>query len=170
MKRMISVTFRWLSLSLPVLLVSCALDTSVLRPGVPAEQVRARLGAPTGTWRDGNFEVLEYATGPEGVQTFMVHLDASERIKEVHQVLNEEFFQRIEIGKSTKDEVRRLIGRPGLTSSTPRTGLEWWDYRYSSFGKMRLYLGFDQSNVVRQIARAQDHTEMNYDGGGGDGP
>ena len=149
-----------------VLLASCAsYDGSSLRQGATADEVRAAMGKPTATWRDGASEVLEYARGPEGLHTYLVYLDATGRLGEIRQVLDEKNFARIEIGKSTKEEVRRVIGGPGQTFVAARSGIEWWDYRYLDRSrKMRLEVGFDGAGVVRQLERLVDPSEVSYDG------
>jgi SmpA / OmlA family len=131
-----------------------------LGPGASAEEVRAKMGAPTGTWREPGGEVLEYARGPEGAHTYLVYLDGSGRVREIRQVLDENNFSRIEIGKSTQDDVRHLIGGPGSRGAFPRSGGEWWDYRYIDHAmKMRLYVVFDDAQRVRELVRVLDPTE-----------
>jgi outer membrane protein assembly factor BamE (lipoprotein component of BamABCDE complex) len=156
-----TLTARAVFLSFTVVLAGCAsYGPGALQPGASADEVRAKMGAPTGTWRDGAGDVLEYARGPEGVDTYLVQLDGAGRVSEIRQVLNEKYFSRIEIGKSTEDDVRHLIGRPGNKGAL-RQGEEWWDYRYfNGMMKMRLYVTFDGNHRVRELFRTQDPTEI----------
>ena len=155
---------RFLAAAAALLMASCAsYDGHSLAPGASAEQVRAVMGTPTSAWRDGAGEVLEYARGPEGSHTYFVRLDGAGRMVGIDQVLNDATFNRIEIGRTTRDDVLHLIGHPA--SSMTVRGLEWWDYRYQQGGpKMRFNVAFDASGIVRRVERLMDPTEINSDG------
>src|SRR5712691_7185875 len=93
-------------------LAGCA-NFSAVSSGMPAQQVEAKLGAPETVRKnaDGS-EVWEYPGGPLGRQTYMVTLGSDRAVREVHQVLNDEYFSRVHPGMS-RDDVRRLLGKPG---------------------------------------------------------
>jgi len=99
-----------LLLVLAASLAGCANFTAVTS-GMPAQQVQAKLGAPETVRKnaDGS-EVWEYPEGPYGRQTYMVTVGADRTVREVHQVLNDEYFSRVRAGMS-RDEVRRLRRR-----------------------------------------------------------
>src|SRR5256714_14383086 len=106
-------------------LAGCANFTDVTS-GMPARQVQAKLGAPETIRKnaDGS-EVWEYPGGPLGRQTYMVTLGSDRAVQEVHQVLNDEYFSRVRAGMS-RDEVRRLLGRPRDIGFSDLTGEEIW--------------------------------------------
>src|SRR5436309_9458224 len=105
-------SFGLLLLALAACLAGCANLTAV-SSGMPAQQVQAKLGAPETVRKnaDGS-EVWEYPGGPLGKQTYMVTLGSDRAVREVRQVLNDEYISRLRVGMS-REEVRRLVGRPG---------------------------------------------------------
>ncbi len=135
-------------------LAACATgDGAGLRAGVDgAAQIRAAMGEPTTVWKaaDGS-ATWEYARHPEGRRTFMVHMGADGRLQKIEQVMAPEVFSRVVVGKTTKDEVRRLLGQPYLESQFPRKGELVWDYRYwdamSGFGSV-FHVSFNSAGVV----------------------
>src|SRR5438552_6013302 len=110
-------------------LAGCANFTDVTS-GMAAQQVQAKLGAPETVRKnaDGS-EVWEYPGGPLGKQTYMVTLGSDRAVREVRQVLNDEYFSRMLAGMS-RDEVRRLLGRPGQISVSGAPDEEVWSWRY----------------------------------------
>lgn len=116
-------------LLLVCLLAGCASDGRNLRPAVSdAAAVRADMGAPA--------EVLPLAEGGEawfypkglGRQTFRVELGADGRVKSVDQVLEERNFDRIVAGKTTRAELRLMLGPPFYVWRL--RGEQVWEYRY----------------------------------------
>src|SRR6266568_1098655 len=111
-------------LALSALSAGCA-NFSAISPGDSAHSVEARVGPPAAVWKnaDGS-EVWEY---PQGVQTFMITMDADHSVMEMHQVLSEEYFSKVHAGMS-RDEVRRLLGRPKEIWYFSRRDEEVWRY------------------------------------------
>ena len=128
--------------------------------GVPAgstpDQVTATAGKPTDTWRDGAAEVWEYATGPAGAVTYLARFEGG-RLSGVQQVLTEANFQKITPGTS-KEDVRRLLGRPGQTATYANKGEEVWSWRYfEGTRRMLLNVHFDAAKgTVREVTRRVD--------------
>src|SRR5437879_7543300 len=92
-------------------LAACA-NLAAVTSGMPAQQVQAKLGAPETVRKnaDGS-EVWEYPGGPLGRQTYMVTVGSDRAVREVHQVLNDQYLSKVHVGMS-REEVRRLLGRP----------------------------------------------------------
>ena len=112
-------------LSCLVLFGGCATPHSLVPGQSTAADARARMGPPTDTRMDpSGDQLLEYATGPEGFETYIVRIGADGKVKEVTQLLVEDQFARVVPGKMTKAEVRDLLGRPS-DETTYRTGLTW---------------------------------------------
>jgi outer membrane protein assembly factor BamE (lipoprotein component of BamABCDE complex) len=119
-----------------------------LEKGVSTEgDVRTVMGQPD-TVRDeaDGTRTLEYPKGPEGTRTWMFTIDQSGKLRDYTQVLTEE-----KPGMS-KDDVRRMLGRPRTIVPFPRKNEEVWDWRYLSGTSARLFnVHFDMTSgkVVR---------------------
>ncbi len=149
------------SFSLPLfafaaLLAGCANFTAV-SSGMPAQQVQAKLGTPETVRKnaDGS-EVWEYPGGPLGRQTYMVTLGSDRAVREVHQVLNDEYFSKVHAGMS-RDDVRRLLGKPGEIMVFGARDEEVWSWRYQQENPMFFNVLFDRSTgTVRTTQRLEE--------------
>ena len=132
------------------LLAGCANPRS-LDPGQSTESdVRARLGSPTGTHTDRSGDrLLEYATGPQGFETYMVRLGGDGKVKQVTQVLTEEQLDKVIVGKTTKDEVAMMFGRR-FEEITYMPGLTWtWRYNKGAIQPGWLIVVFNPDGTVQ---------------------
>ena len=134
---------------------------SAINPGASAQRVETLVGAPASVWKnaDGS-EVWEYPQGPLGVETYMVTLGSDRAVREVRQVLSDEYISKLHVGMS-RDEVRRLLGRPRDIGSSDLNDEEIWSWRYREWGvrNMELYAQFDRpTGVLKKIARFQVDT------------
>jgi hypothetical protein len=150
---------RLAALALSALLAGCA--GFPVSSGMPEQQVRARAGAPDAVWKnaDGS-EVWEYPLGPLGTETYLVTLGPDRTVREVRQVLNEETISRLRAGMS-RDEVRRLIGRPRDVGFSGRNDEEIWSWRYREWNvrDMELYVQFDRpTGRLKRFSRFQVDT------------
>jgi hypothetical protein len=117
--------------ALAAILGGCASPASLVS-GTEAD-VRARMGNPKDTRTEPNGDkVWEYSTGPEGFYTHQFRIGADGKVRQVTQLLTEERFTTIVPGKTTKAEVRSLLGRP-MDDTHYRAG-ETWSYRYLRMG------------------------------------
>jgi len=128
---------------------------------MPAQQVQAKLGAPASVWKnaDGS-EVWEYPRGPLGVETYMVTLGSDRAVREVRQVLSEEYISKLHAGMS-RDEVRRLVGRPRYVGFSDHTDEEIWSWRYREWKvrTMDLYVQFDRpTGTLKRVSKFQVDT------------
>ncbi len=147
-------------LALAASLAGCANLTPVTS-GMPAQQVQAKLGAPETVRKnaDGS-EVWEYPQGPFGVETYMVTLGPDRAVREVRQVLSDETISKLHDGMS-RDEVRRLLGRPRDIGFSSLNDEEIWSWRYREWGvrNMELYVQFDRpTGALKKITRFQIDT------------
>jgi len=152
-----------LLLALAACLAGCANLTAVAS-GMPAQQVQAKLGAPETIRKnaDGS-EVWEYPGGPLGRQTYMVTLGSDRAVQEVHQVLNDEYFSRVRAGMS-RDEVRRLLGKPGEIMVFGARDEEVWSWRYQQQNPMFFNVLFDRTaGTVRTTQRIEEILYMDHD-------
>jgi len=147
-------------LFLALLAAGCA-NFAAISPGDSAQAVEARAGAPATVWKnaDGS-EVWEYPLGPLGVETYMVTLGSDHAVREVRQVLSEEHISKLHVGMS-RDEVRRLVGRPRDISFYGLNDEEIWSWRYREWRvrTMELSAQFDRSTgTLKRISRFQVDT------------
>jgi len=143
-------------LALALLAAGCA-NFSAISPGDSATAVEARVGPPGAVWKnaDGS-EVWEYPQGSYAVQTFMVALDSGHVVREVREVLNETYFSRIRPGMSRED-VRRLIGKPREIWYFPARDEETWTWRYYDITYRFFNVLFDRSEgTVRTTLRLDE--------------
>jgi hypothetical protein len=140
-----------LCLSCIGLLGGCATGHSLV-PGQSTEaDVRAAMGAPTATRTEaaGGDRVWEYARGAEGFHTYMVRVGPDGRFKELTQVLTEEQLARIVPGKTTRSEVRQLLGTPSFEDRYG-VGLTWsWRYKKGEVHPGHLVVTFNPDDTVR---------------------
>jgi len=145
-----------LLLALAASLAGCA-NFAALSSGMPAQQVEAKLGAPETVRKnaDGS-EVWEYPGGPLGRQTYMVTLGSDRVVREAHQVLSEEYLSKVQAGMS-RDEVRRLLGRPGEIIVFKARDEEVWSWRYQQQNPMFFNVLFDRpAGTVRTTQRLEE--------------
>ena len=139
-----------LLLTCVVLTGGCASPRSLVAGQSTEADARARLGSPTDTRVDRNGDRLwEYATGPEGVVTYLVRFGADGKVKDVTQLLTEDQLAKVVPGKTTRPEVRELLGRPADEAIYP-VGVTWW-WRYLRNGTSPGYLvvSFNPDATVR---------------------
>ncbi|MFC5472525.1 outer membrane protein assembly factor BamE domain-containing protein [Paraherbaspirillum soli] len=99
--------------------------------GVSSEaDVRNVMGQPDTVWEEESGErSLEYPKGPEGARTWIFSIGKDGKLADYKQVLTEENFARIKVGMS-KDEVRKMLGKPRTVVQFSRKNEEVWDWRY----------------------------------------
>ena len=152
-----------LFLTLAASLLSCAGASSV-RSGMDEAQVQARMGKPETVRKnpDGS-ETWEYPTGPLGRQTYMVTVGSDHAVKDVRQVLSDEYFLKVIPGMS-RDEVRQLLGKPSEVSTFAARDEEVWSWRYQQQNAMFFHVMFDRSaGTVRKTERVQEILMMDHD-------
>ena len=153
---MIAALHRAAALLALILAAGCA-NFSAISPGDSAPTVEARVGAPGSVWKnaDGS-EVWEYPSGPSGVQTFMIDIGPDRTVRAVRQMLREEYFSKVVPGMS-RDEVRRLLGRPKEVWYFPARDEEVWTWRYLEVNYRFFNVLFDRtSGTVRSTLRLDE--------------
>ena len=141
---------RTLALIAIVLLAQACANFAGISPGTPAQQIQSRFGAPGTVWKspDGT-EVWEYPLGPVGVQTYMIAMGSNQAVREVRQVLSAEYLDKVQTGMS-RDEVRRLIGKPGETAYFAARDEEvlTWRIQEFHFRYRRFHALFDRTTGI----------------------
>ena len=148
-------------LTIPVLaaflLAGCAGPRSLV-PGQSTEtDVRAQMGAPRETRTEPNGDLVwEYPTGPEGFTTYSVRLGADRKVKSVTQLVSEEQLGKVVVGKSTRDDVRRILGRPA-EETVYHAGPTWyWRFLRNGTSTGYLIVTFDSAGIATSKAATQD--------------
>jgi hypothetical protein len=126
--------------------------------GDPVVAVTAKMGQPTAVYPVGDGQVLEYATGPMGQTTWMARIGPDGRLVSFEQVLTGEKFATLQIGRATKADVLRTIGRPAEHSRVMLHDYEVWSYRYKENGvwNSMMHVHFDQAGIVRLMQNGPD--------------
>lgn len=163
------VTFRkFLLLGASVLLFACdqqgrpieEAGLNKLGKGVSSEaDVRMVMGQPDTVWEeDDGSRTLEYPKGPEGARTWMFSIDRFGKLQDYRQVLTKENFARIQPGMG-RDDVRRLLGRPGGMVQFKRKNEEVWDWRFLDGVDVKMFnVHFDiASGKVTQTSITEQH-------------
>jgi hypothetical protein len=136
-----------------------------IRPGTPAPEIRATFGAPEAVWKnpDGS-ETWEYPLGPVGVQTYMITLEPEQTVREVRQVLTPEYLENVQPGMS-RDEVRRMIGKPGETVYFAARDEEVWTWRIQEFHfrHRRFHALFDRTTGILRSTLTLDEDRPDGD-------
>ena len=128
MKR--SILTGWLC-SMLALVGACDLIAQrELRPGQSTvEDVRKLMGQPGMIWEENDgSQVFEYARGPEGFETWMVQIGPDGIYRGMKNALVPENLARVQPGM-TRDDLRRLLGKPGSEESFPAKGEIVWTWR-----------------------------------------
>jgi hypothetical protein len=147
--------------SLIALLAACACagcaGFSRIAPGDSEVAVGDKVGAPATVWKnpDGT-QLWQYPQGYYATQTFVIVMGPDQRVREVHQVLSEEYFSRVQSGMS-RDDVYRLLGRPREVWYFPPRDEEVWIWRYLDTNYMFFNVLFDRTRgTVRTVQRLQE--------------
>lgn len=135
---------------------------NALTPGSStAADIRARLGAPAAEWPnpDGG-STWEYPRGPEGVQCWMLTLDARGILRRIDQALTEDNFARVEKGWNG-EQVRRLLGKPASEAHFPLKPERVWEWRIeprSPGARAFFHVHFDMEGRVTGTSRREEAT------------
>ena len=176
---MLNTPFGWIRFLTAAALVAgvagCAsYSGSSLKPGAATEaDTRALMGEPVAIHpapSNAPYGVSwEYPRGPLGRHTFMARFDRQGKLLAIDQVLTVATVAQIRMGQDTRDDVRRLLGKPGMVFPA-RNGGEAWDYAAVATDghprKIRLSVAFDARGVATAAGESEDPEEFNP---GGDG-
>lgn len=126
---------QWLASALAalaaMLLPACDVaNLPAIKPGITtAAEVRERLGEPGARHANPDGSVTwEYDRQPSGIHCYMITIGSNEIVQAMEQVLNEQNYARARVGM-TRDDIRRLYGRPGSIARFDNLGEEIWEWR-----------------------------------------
>lgn len=113
------------ALLLAIAIAGCAGPGNLVPHQSTLTDVRAVMGNPTDIRRAPNGDQLwEYARGPMGTETYLIRADRDGRVISVTQLLTPEQFAKIVPNRTTRAEVRELLGRPSEERQL-YSGLHW---------------------------------------------
>lgn len=140
-------------------LAGCASPTTLVPNQSTVVEMRAKVGKPTDIRFDRNGDELwEYATGPEGTETYVVRIGTDGKIKEVTQVLSDDQLMKIVPGTMTKADVRQLLGQPSEQTFTG-VGTTWsWRFKRDGVQPGWLTVTFNPDNTVKERIAIIDPT------------
>ena len=131
-----------------------------LGKGVSSEaDVRMVMGKPETVWEeDDGTRTLEYPKGPEGPRTWMFIIDRHGKLLDYQQVLTPQNFARIQPGIS-RDDVRRMLGKPGNVAQFRRKNEEVWEWRFLDGVNTKMFnVHFDMgTGKVTQTSISEQH-------------
>ena len=122
------------------------------------DDVRATAGQPEMIWEnEGGTRQLEYPRGPEGTSTWMVTIGPDGHVQKIEQVLTAENFGRVRVGQ-TKDDIRRMLGKPGKVEVFKLKQEEVWGYRWMESATERAFFNvhFGPDGRVTTTSRSDD--------------
>jgi outer membrane protein assembly factor BamE (lipoprotein component of BamABCDE complex) len=92
-----------------------------------------------------------------------VTVGSDHAVKDVRQVLSDEYFAQVRPGMS-RDQVRRLLGKPGDVSVFTARDEEVWSWRYQQQNPMFFNVMFDRSaGTVRTTQRLEEILFLDQD-------
>jgi hypothetical protein len=94
------------------------------------DDIRRTAGQPEMVWSsDDGTRHLDYPRGPEGTSTWRVMIDPDGRVRGIEQLLTAQNFANVRIGQ-TREEIRRLLGKPTKVEVFQLKSEEVWGYRW----------------------------------------
>lgn len=154
---------RWLAAAAAAvtaaILPACDADNlKSIRPGITTSaEVQARMGPPSAEYRNEDGSITwEYNRQPNGIECHMITLGPDRVVARIEQVLTEANLARVREGMD-REQVRRLLGRPGSVNTFERLNEEVWDWRVAGTiptEEAHFHVHFDTgSGLVKKTSR-----------------
>lgn len=143
------------------LLAGCASYSGKgLAPGASEAEVVALMGKPAEVQtRPNGDKVLFYPRLPVGRDTYAVTLGPSRRLRSIEQRLTYENISRIVPKRTTKAELRELLGPPYRAERSGWRNSEIWEYPWRLSKDQRvLWVEFDDDGTAREVIDTHDYS------------
>lgn len=143
-----------LLLSAAALLAGCSLMPERAALGTTRVEIEKNLGRPTMVHvLPGGGTRLQYSGQPAGQWVHNLDLGPDGRLMRNEQVMEAPWLlQHIEVGRWTRDDVLRNLGRPALVERVARFDGDIWTYRFQESARPRqVHVHLDPAGVVRQL-------------------
>jgi hypothetical protein len=130
----------------------CASPTALPANSTPQSAVAA-LGQPTAQYPlPTGGQRLQYSQAPAGQHVWNADFDASGKLLGVDDGLRYGNFEKLVMGKSTRDEVLFMFGQPGRIEYVYSFTGPIWTYRFNDMNNPRLVsIHIDPAGVVQRI-------------------
>lgn len=134
-------------------LAGCSLMPERVAPGTPRAEIEARLGRPTLVHVLPGGTRLQYSGQPAGQWVHNLDPGPDGRLVRSEQVMDAGWLQqRIEVGRWTREDVLRNLGRPALVERVARFDGDIWTYRFLEATRPRqVHVHLDPAGLVRQL-------------------
>ena len=135
-----------------------AINLKEIKPGVStAAEVRSRMGNPAEEYRNTDGSITwEFNRQPNGIDCYMITIGPDQIVQKVEQVLTEANMAKIVAGMD-RDDVRRLLGKPGSIITYPNSNEEVWDWRVAGMiptEEAHFHTHFDpETGLVKRTSR-----------------
>ncbi|QHI98733.1 hypothetical protein GT347_12460 [Xylophilus rhododendri] len=153
-----------LALAAAAIAGGCASPANLPAGSTPDAAIAA-VGQPTARYPlPGGGQRLQYSTAPAGQHVWNADFDAAGRLLGVDDGLTYTNFNRIVLGQWTRDDVLRLLGRPGLVEKVYSFQGDIWTYRFSDLNNPRLvHIHIDPAGVVQRIIYTDEFAARDRD-------
>jgi hypothetical protein len=156
-----------LALAGAVLMAGCAsFSGSTLVSGQSrAADVEATMGTPADRITESNGDsIWFYVRGPAARQTFAARIGADGVLKGIEPRLTEANLGKLQVDRSSAQEIRALLGPPNLILDFERTQRKHWEYKMASNGNpgvrpMALTLEIGTDGILRAIHYMDEFTD-----------
>jgi hypothetical protein len=151
-------------------LAGCASTGANLQPGLATlADVEKSMGRPAEVHKAANGETTLWYPHPVAKTSYAARIAPDGRLIAVEQRITEKNIAMIQLNRSTRAEVRELLGPPWLINQYPRMEREIWTYPvYNRPQHKELYVQFSPDGVVRESWLVIDPDEIKNSGPGRD--
>jgi len=128
----------WIAAIATALLPACdAVNLPEIKPGITtASEVESRMGKLGFEFQNDDGSVTwEYSRQPAGTTCYMITIGSDRIVDKLEQVLTEANFARVREGMS-RDEIRRLLGKPAAKVVFDNLGEDIWEWRIEGMPPM----------------------------------
>lgn len=146
----------WIS-TLSLLLSGCTALTPP-HPGISEAELIVIKGKPDIIYQEGNQRRLEWSATEWGQYAYLAYIDQNGKLISYMQVLTDERFASLQIGKSTMSDVIRTVGRVPKWNRWVFNDGEKWSYRYKENGvwDAMITIYFDKNGIIESIENHMD--------------
>lgn len=160
-------------LLLPVialLAAGCVSTGADLKPGLSTlADVEKSMGRPAEVQKTANGETVLWYPAPVAKLSYAARVAPDGRLIAVEQRMTERNIAMIQLNRSTRAEVRELLGPPWQVTHYSRMEREVWTYPvYNRPMHKELYVQFSPDGVVRESWLVVDPDEIKNSGPGKD--
>lgn len=135
-----------------VWLAGCALMPERVPLGATRAEIERRLGPPTMVHALADGTRLQYSRQPAGQEVYNLDLDGGGHLRQIEQVMDAAWLQRIEVDRWTRETAKLYLGRPALVERVASWDGDIWTYRFQSItGPRQVHLHLDAAGVVRRL-------------------